>query len=53
MSKHDNGMNTPPIHRPGGFGPGIGPGSGPGRGGAVPIVRAKIKRARLNASGLI
>ncbi|WP_339248131.1 ABC transporter ATP-binding protein [Paenibacillus sp. FSL F4-0243] len=41
MSKHDNGMNTPPIHRPGGFGPGIGPGSGPGRGGAVPIVRAK------------
>ncbi|WP_339803863.1 ABC transporter ATP-binding protein [Paenibacillus sp. FSL R5-0744] len=47
MSKHDNGMNTPPIHRPGGFGPGIGPGSGPGRGGAVPIVRAKNQASTL------
>ncbi|OMD53531.1 multidrug ABC transporter ATP-binding protein [Paenibacillus odorifer] len=40
-------MNTPPIHRPGGFGPGIGPGSGPGRGGAVPIVRAKNQASTL------
>ncbi|MEK4237072.1 ABC transporter ATP-binding protein [Paenibacillus sp. FSL H7-0714] len=47
MSKHDNGMNTPPIHRPGGFGTGIGPGSGPGRGGAVPIVRAKNQASTL------
>lgn len=47
MSKHDNGMNTPPITRPGGFGPGIGPGSGPGRGGAVPIVRAKNQASTL------
>lgn len=47
MSKHDNGMKTPPIHRPGGFGPGIGPGSGPGRGGAVPIVRAKNQASTL------
>ncbi|MFD5017310.1 ABC transporter ATP-binding protein [Paenibacillus sp. NPDC058367] len=47
MSKHDNGMNTPPIHRPGGFGPGIGTGSGPGRGGAVPIVRAKNQASTL------
>ncbi|WP_081389800.1 ABC transporter ATP-binding protein [Paenibacillus odorifer] len=47
MSKHDNGMNTPPIHRSGGFGPGIGPGSGPGRGAAVPIVRAKNQASTL------
>lgn len=47
MSKHDKGMNTPPIHRSGGFGPGIGPGSGPGRGGAVPIVRAKNQASTL------
>lgn len=47
MSKHDNGMNTPPITRAGGFGPGIGPGSGPGRGGAVPIVRAKNQASTL------
>ncbi|WP_339315125.1 ABC transporter ATP-binding protein [Paenibacillus sp. FSL R10-2734] len=47
MSKHDNGMNTPPITRSGGFGPGIGPGSGPGRGGAVPIVRAKNQASTL------
>ena len=47
MSKHDNGMNTPPIHRSGGFGPGIGPGSGPGRGAAVPIVRAKNQTSTL------
>ncbi|WP_449600013.1 ABC transporter ATP-binding protein [Paenibacillus sp. Marseille-Q9583] len=47
MSKHDNGMNTPPITRPGGFGPGIGPGSGPGRGGAMPIVRAKNQASTL------
>lgn len=47
MSKHDNGMNTPPIHRPGGFGPGIGPGSSPGRGSAVPIVRAKNQASTL------
>ncbi|OME67031.1 multidrug ABC transporter ATP-binding protein [Paenibacillus odorifer] len=40
-------MNTPPIHRPGGFGTGIGPGSGPGRGGAVPIVRAKNQASTL------
>jgi ATP-binding cassette, subfamily B, multidrug efflux pump len=47
MSKHDKGMNTPPIHRSGGFGPGIGPGSGPGRGVAVPIVRAKNQASTL------
>ncbi|KAA1191633.1 ABC transporter ATP-binding protein [Paenibacillus sp. B2(2019)] len=47
MSKHDNGMNTPPITRAGGFGPAIGPGSGPGRGGAVPIVRAKNQASTL------
>ncbi|WP_405176617.1 ABC transporter ATP-binding protein [Paenibacillus sp. FSL H8-0261] len=47
MSKHDKGMNTPPITRAGGFGPGIGPGSGPGRGGAVPIVRAKNQASTL------
>ncbi|OMD42307.1 multidrug ABC transporter ATP-binding protein [Paenibacillus odorifer] len=40
-------MNTPPIHRSGGFGPGIGPGSGPGRGAAVPIVRAKNQASTL------
>ncbi|MDH6368724.1 ATP-binding cassette subfamily B multidrug efflux pump [Paenibacillus sp. PastF-3] len=45
MSKSNNGMNTTPFNRPGGFGPG--PGSGPGRGGAVPIVRAKNQASTL------
>ncbi|MNO44695.1 putative ABC transporter ATP-binding protein [compost metagenome] len=45
MSKHNNGMNTTPFNRSGGFGPG--PGSGPGRGGAVPIVRANNQASTL------
>lgn len=49
MSKLNNGMNTTPFNRSGGFGPGpgSGPGSGPGRGGVVPIVRAKNQAGTL------
>lgn len=49
MSKLNNGMNTTPFNRSGGFGPGpgSGQGSGPGRGGAVPIVRAKNQASTL------